>query len=1252
MPGDLDLALRVRADMRQALAQMRGLQTSVRGTGTAARRAGRGVRAFGRAWRDAGADLQTAQRRLFGIRSLIAGLGVGLALRGIVRATGEQEQAVAAVADGIRRLGDSTQLTTTGLQEMATGLQQVTTFGDETILRLQSLLLTFRNIDGSQFDRVTEAALDMATAIGQQPRDAALQLAKALEDPVQGLTALRRSGTVFSAAQTDVIRQLHETGRAAEAQSLILDELERQYGGAARAARDTLAGSLAALQNAFGDLFEVGSDGTSAVREAVEELIATLQDPAVREGFQALARGALSAIGGIANALAQLNLQVQGDDSPFARVRSLLLQLEGGFLFREIQFPNVWDSLLSPDELREAIADALPGLVAEVGKLTQEFAEELRAAGIDVEGAITAPLQRELDAANRVVIDSADELQAALANIREQQADLPFIVGEGSRAAANEALAAQLARAEELQRTIAEAEARIRDLDEEIRIALSRVPAAEEAPEDAETPAAPAPREPADIEARTRTEIRAGERLVEIRRRTERRLLSITGSALAQLVRDHEEAIGRIDRLEEEGGDREAANAARLAQEELFLAQREELLQEHLDDRNRLEEEAAREARERREDEQRRIEREQEHIARLLRDPQEAYRRDVAILQRLLREGAQAESPFADAARDAAVYGESVEDSVGRAFERAGEGVRAFVIGGREQLRLLAEDAQRLFGVRLIGGPEEGANLFAFPDALEAFPPPGATRPEGGFSSRQLAGDALQDAINELARSFRGEDGTGRGLARLGELLEEFIRRFEVDAPIPPGYRREPLPFDFGAADRGGFRLAGGPEAERRREALGDRALRPGDAGYLTPDDVAALLRQQDERREALAERLAAREAERLRARDEAREAAREEYFRREAEKERSGFSLRRETQQQLVPLIEEALQGLGGQLRIEPDLSGLPGVGRRSAPGEPDFPGPDMEVLERELQRQIRELIDRHQGYIDNLQELGAGDDAVPGFRPASLRETAEGLDDISRAVKQIETAPTEEEFRALLETLSLTPEEAERAAQAFDVIRLSYLKTQTTLGAGVERGLRIYAASVGDFADAAERAVVGSLRGMEDALVEFVRTGKVDFKSLADSIIADLARIAIQQSITGPLAAALFGGGGLETLFGVGHAGGIAGSLGRRRAVHPAVFAFAPRFHAGGIAGDEVPIIARRGEGVFTPEQMAALAPASAGEVSVRIDNRGTPQRVAEASASFDAAGWVISIVSEDIRDLGSTARAIAELPPGTRF
>ncbi|ODM77798.1 hypothetical protein [Bradyrhizobium elkanii] len=89
---------------------------------------------------------------------------------------------------------------------------------------------------------------------------------------------------------------------------------------------------------------------------------------------------------------------------------------------------------------------------------------------------------------------------------------------------------------------------------------------------------------------------------------------------------------------------------------------------------------------------------------------------------------------------------------------------------------------------------------------------------------------------------------------------------------------------------------------------------------------------------------------------------------------------------------------------------------------------------------------------------------------------------------------------------------------------------------------------------------------------------------------------------------AASSTGGAGVGGLGGLYHTGGIIGSEPTSlRYVHAANFNGAPRFHTGGIAGDEVPIIAKKGEGVFTPGQMAALgAGAGGGKASnVTINN-----------------------------------------------
>ena len=199
-------------------------------------------------------------------------------------------------------------------------------------------------------------------------------------------------------------------------------------------------------------------------------------------------------------------------------------------------------------------------------------------------------------------------------------------------------------------------------------------------------------------------------------------------------------------------------------------------------------------------------------------------------------------------------------------------------------------------------------------------------------------------------------------------------------------------------------------------------------------------------------------------------------------------------------------------------------------------------------------------------------------------------------------------------------------------------------------------------DWADTAERTTKRAFASMEDALVEFVTTGKLSFSDLANSILADLARIAIQQAITIPLANALFsafgpapgapttgGGFGNATpppvgFYPVGHAGAVAGQLGGvRRQVPPAIFAEAQRYHAGGIAGlrpDEIPVITRRGEGIFTPEQMRSLGTPS---VSVELENHGTPKREVRREVRIDPRRMVVSIVTEDLDRNGPISQTL---------
>jgi hypothetical protein len=217
-----------------------------------------------------------------------------------VQAFRDQAKAVAQVEQGLKSTGNVAGKTLRELQDLASDLQKNTLFGDEDILQnATAQLLTFTNITGKEFDRTQKAALDLATRLDGDLKSASIQLGKALNDPIANLSALSRSGIQFSQEQKELIKTLAETGELAKAQGIILDELEKQYGGSAEAAAKA-DGGITQLRNAIGDL---GEEFGKIITQNLQPFIKRVMS--IIEGFQGLDEGvkrAIVALGGLAAA--------------------------------------------------------------------------------------------------------------------------------------------------------------------------------------------------------------------------------------------------------------------------------------------------------------------------------------------------------------------------------------------------------------------------------------------------------------------------------------------------------------------------------------------------------------------------------------------------------------------------------------------------------------------------------------------------------------------------------------------------------------------------------------------------------------------------------------------------------------------------------------------------------------------------------------------------------------------------------------
>ena len=147
-------------------------------------------------------------------------------------------------------------LTAEQLDKMARSTALATLASTQQIREAQDVLLTFRSISGPIFEETVALSQDLAVVMGGDAKQAALQLAKALEEPTIGLTALRRSGVSFSQTEKDLIKDMAETNRLAEAQALILEKVRQQVGGAGAAEAGGLSGSVDTLSQRWDEFLE------------------------------------------------------------------------------------------------------------------------------------------------------------------------------------------------------------------------------------------------------------------------------------------------------------------------------------------------------------------------------------------------------------------------------------------------------------------------------------------------------------------------------------------------------------------------------------------------------------------------------------------------------------------------------------------------------------------------------------------------------------------------------------------------------------------------------------------------------------------------------------------------------------------------------------------------------------------------------------------------------------------------------------
>ena len=210
--------------------------------------------------------------------------------------------------------------------------------------------------------------------------------------------------------------------------------------------------------------------------------------------------------------------------------------------------------------------------------------------------------------------------------------------------------------------------------------------------------------------------------------------------------------------------------------------------------------------------------------------------------------------------------------------------------------------------------------------------------------------------------------------------------------------------------------------------------------------------------------------------------------------------------------------------------------------------------------------------------------------------KEVAEAREEIEKLNQRLLEIPGE-----------LAAEKIIKASEAMGALRDITAQTSAQFQESFAKKMQQYGKTVNDFGGQVGDIVVKSFRGMEDALMRFVETGKLGFREFARSIIADMTRIAIRQAIIAPLMSGF--SGWLGNTFGPTKPS-IGTQVGEDLAGH--IENIPKKARGGPVKGGGSYLVGEKGPELFTPGRSGGITPnhqlGGSTSVVVNVDASGS--------------------------------------------
>lgn len=221
-----------------------------------------------------------------------------LAVKGLGKAFGALEAGIDSLrqvdtlnrqtAAVIQSTGAKAGISAKQVSDLAGSIEDLTTVDDKVVQGGENMLLTFTGIGKDVFPDATKAMVNMGVAMAGGNADAvdlqatAIQLGKALNDPIKGVTALAKVGVSFTEQQKAQIKAMVEAGDVAGAQKVILKELETEFGKAGEAAGTGYAADMRRFNDAIEGAEQAVAVGfMPVIQEVTKWLNEKLRDPKV-----------------------------------------------------------------------------------------------------------------------------------------------------------------------------------------------------------------------------------------------------------------------------------------------------------------------------------------------------------------------------------------------------------------------------------------------------------------------------------------------------------------------------------------------------------------------------------------------------------------------------------------------------------------------------------------------------------------------------------------------------------------------------------------------------------------------------------------------------------------------------------------------------------------------------------------------------------------------------------------------------------